>query len=137
MTNQSAGSGHVTQCSPLIGGARLEAGDIHVHTHEFGDALLKKDFAENSRQYELDLEQVNIFYHFYSTINIFTKMLFLQNLSISCPVRIIHGLKDTEVKAEGLIQLTKALDSTDVDLIYRSENGFSVHNVVPNSFIII
>ena len=52
-------------------------------------------------------------------------MLFLQNLSISCPVRIIHGLKDTEVKAEGLIQLTKALDSTDVDLIYRSENGFS------------
>ena len=133
MTNQSAGSGHVTQCSPLIGGARLEAGDIHVHTHEFGDALLKKDFAENSRQYELDLEQVNIFYHFYSTINIFTKMLFLQNLSISCPVRIIHGLKDTEVKAEGLIQLTKALDSTDVDLIYRSENGFSVHNVVPTS----
>ena len=60
-------------------------------------------------------------------------MLFLQNLSISCPVRIIHGLKDTEVKAEGLIQLTKALDSTDVDLIYRSENGFSVHNVVPTS----
>ena len=64
---------------------------------------------------------------------IFTKMLFLQNLSISCPVRIIHGLKDTEVKAEGLIQLTKALDSTDVDLIYRSENGFSVHNVVHTS----
>ena len=60
-------------------------------------------------------------------------MLFLQNLSISCPVRIIHGLKDTEVKAEGLIQLTKALDSTDVDLIYRSENGFSVTNVVPTS----
>ena len=60
-------------------------------------------------------------------------MLFLQNLSISCPVRIIHGLKDTEVKAEGLIQLTKALDSTDVDLIYRSENGFSVHNFVPTS----
>ena len=60
MTNHSTGSGHVTQCSPLIGGARLEAGDIHVHTHEFGDALLKKDFAENSRQYELDLEQVNI-----------------------------------------------------------------------------
>jgi len=81
--------------------ARLEAGDIHVHTHEFGDALLKKDFAENSRQYELDLEQ---------------------NLSISCPVRIIHGLKDTEVKAEGLIQLTKALDSTDVDLIYRKDS---------------
>ena len=134
----------MTQCSPLIGGARLEAGDIHVHTHEFGDALLKKDFAENSRQYELDLEQVNIFFNFTNIFynftnifcnfeNIFTKMLFLQNLSISCPVRIIHGLKDTEVKAEGLIQLTKALDSTDVDLIYRSENGFSVNNVVPTS----
>ena len=63
-------------------------------------------------------------------------MLFLQNLSISCPVRIIHGLKDTEVKAEGLIQLTKALDSTDVDLIYRSDNGFIMSGLLHYIIII-
>ena len=37
--------------------ARLEAGDIHVHTHEFGDYMLKKDFAEDSLKYEIDLEK--------------------------------------------------------------------------------
>jgi hypothetical protein len=28
---------------------RLEAGDPHVHTHEYGDAMLKEDFAADSR----------------------------------------------------------------------------------------
>ena len=37
--------------------ARLEGGDIHVHTHEFGDYMLKKDFAEDSLKYEIDLEK--------------------------------------------------------------------------------
>ena len=46
---------HVAMLPPSVA-ARLEAGDIHVHTHEFGDALLKKDFAEDSRKYEIDLE---------------------------------------------------------------------------------
>jgi len=78
--------------------ARLEAGDIHVHTHEFGNALLKKDFAEDSRKYELDLDQ---------------------QLDISCPVRIIHGLMDKEIDSANLLKLTKALASDDVDLIYR------------------
>merc|ERR1712029_1316015 len=77
---------------------RLKEGDIHVHTHEFGNALLKKDFAEDSRKYELDLEQ---------------------ELDISCPVRIIHGLMDKEIESSDLLKLTKALASDDVDLIYR------------------
>ena len=38
--------------------AKLEAGDIHVHTHEFGDYMLKKDFAEDSLKYEINLEDV-------------------------------------------------------------------------------
>ena len=38
--------------------ARLEGGDIHVHTHEFGDYMLKKDFAEDSLKYEINLEEV-------------------------------------------------------------------------------
>jgi len=28
---------------------RLEAGDPHVHTHEYGNAMLKEDFAADSR----------------------------------------------------------------------------------------
>ena len=36
---------------------RLEGGDPHVHTHQYGDALLKQDFAADSRKYELDLEK--------------------------------------------------------------------------------
>ena len=48
--------------------AKLEAGDIHVHTHEFGDYMLKKDFAEDSLKYEINLEEV---------------------LDINCPVRSV------------------------------------------------
>ena len=61
---------------PPVVAARLESGDIHVHTHEYGDALLKEDFAVDSRKFEIDLEK---------------------KLDITCPVRIIHGLADTEV----------------------------------------
>ena len=58
---------------------RLEAGDPHVYTHEYGDALLKEDFAADSRKYELDLSR---------------------QLDITCPVRIIHGLQDTEINPD-------------------------------------
>jgi hypothetical protein len=37
----------------------------------FGDAMLKKDFAEDSRKYEMDLSKP---------------------INIDCPVRIVHGL---------------------------------------------
>jgi pimeloyl-ACP methyl ester carboxylesterase len=77
---------------------RLDAGDPHVFSHAFGDALLKKDFAEDSRQYEID---------------------FTKSIDISCPVRIIHGLQDSEVKPEQSLELCKNLKSKDVDLIYR------------------
>lgn len=80
---------------------RLEAGDPHVHTHEYGDALLKEDFAADSRKYELDLDQP---------------------LDITCPVRIIHGLEDKEVKQEQSLKLCKSLASEDVDLIYRKSS---------------
>lgn len=80
---------------------RLEAGDIHVHTHEFGNALLKEDFAADSRRYEIDLEK---------------------ELDITCPVRIIHGLEDTEIDPEQSLQLCKSLVSDDVDLIYRKNS---------------
>jgi len=80
---------------------RLEAGDIHVHTHEYGDALLKEDFAEDSRKFEIDLEK---------------------KLDITCPVRIIHGLEDTEIDPNQSMQLCKSIVSDDVDLIYRKNS---------------
>ena len=64
--------------------ARLEAGDSHVHTYEFGDALLKEDFAADSRKYEIDLKE---------------------KLDIICPVRIIHGLEDKEINPEQSMQV--------------------------------
>ena len=103
--------------------ARLEAGDIHVHTHEFGDYMLKKDFAEDSLQYEIDLKK---------------------DLDIRCPVRlvsppsssssvrgssfrIIHGLNDEEVDPNQSLSLGKDLQSPDVDLIFRKNSGHIVH----------
>jgi len=83
--------------------ARLEAGDIHVHTHEYGDALLKADFAEDSRRYEVKLGED-------------------QQVDITCPVRIIHGLEDSEVEPTQSLQLCAALRSDDVDLVYRKNS---------------
>jgi len=77
---------------------RLEDGDPHVHTHEYGDALMKQDFAADSRKYEMDLDKT---------------------IDISCPVRIIHGLRDTEVDPEQSVRLCGSLGSGDVDLVYR------------------
>jgi hypothetical protein len=52
---------------------RILKGDVHLRTYgTFGDAMLKKDFAEDSRKYEIDLEKP---------------------IEINCPVRIVHGLK--------------------------------------------
>ena len=41
--------------------------------YRYGDAMLKKDFAEDSLQHELDLEKP---------------------LEFTCPIRILHGLDD-------------------------------------------
>lgn len=81
---------------------RLEAGDPHVHTHQYGDAMLKEDFAADSRQYELDLNK---------------------KLDIACPIRIIHGLQDTEIDPAESLKLTRSLTSEDVDLIYRKSSA--------------
>lgn len=83
---------------------RLEAGDIHVNQHAYGDALLKMDFAEDSRQYEIDLGLG-------------------KKIELNCPVRIIHGLGDKEVRPEQSMDLLNAMETPDVDLIYRKGTG--------------
>eukprot|EP00088_Acartia_fossae_P044239 TRINITY_DN4690_c0_g1_i10.p1 TRINITY_DN4690_c0_g1~~TRINITY_DN4690_c0_g1_i10.p1 ORF type:complete len:293 (-),score=50.21 TRINITY_DN4690_c0_g1_i10:619-1497(-) len=86
---------------------RLDEGDPHVYTHEFGDALLKQDFAADSRKYEMDLEQ---------------------KLGITCPVRIIQGLNDTEIPISQSMKLCESLESDDVDLIYRKASGHQLES---------
>ena len=47
--------------------------NILTFKHRYGDAMLKKDFAEDSLQHELDLQEP---------------------LDFTCPIRILHGLDD-------------------------------------------
>ena len=82
---------------------RLEAGDIHVHTHEFGNAMLKKDFALESKKYEINLDREG-------------------HLEIPCPVRIITSLNDKETDPSDVVRLMKAIKSDDVDLIYKKSS---------------
>ena len=81
--------------------ARLEAGSPHMLEHELGNALLKKDFAEDSRRYEINLEE---------------------KLNIICPVRIINSLSDKEIGIKDVIKLNRALQSEDVDLSFRKNS---------------
>jgi len=74
-----------------------------VITHEMGDALLKYDFAENSRGFEIDVATPS-------------------SVPISCPVRIIHGLEDSEIAPSLSQQLCNSLQSEDVDIIYRKNS---------------
>ena len=46
---------------------------IFFRNFSYGDAMLKKDFAEDSLQHELDLTKP---------------------LDFTCPIRILHGLDD-------------------------------------------
>ncbi len=77
---------------------RLDAGDIHVNQHSYGDALLKKDFAEDSRRYEVDLSAP---------------------VKLDCPVRILHGVDDKEVDPAQSMNLLRSIATADVDLVYR------------------
>lgn len=80
---------------------RIEKGSSHFNRHTFGSAILKKDFAEDSRQHEIDLSKP---------------------VDINCAVRIMHGLQDLEVPYQQSMTLCHALASDDVDIIFR-KNG--------------
>jgi len=77
---------------------RIENGDNFFMHHTMGSALLKKDFAEDSRKYEVDLSKP---------------------VNIKCPVRIMHGLQDTEISFSQTLDLCHSIVSKDVDLIVR------------------
>jgi esterase/lipase len=95
---------------------RLEAGSPHMLEHELGNALLKKDFAEDSRRFEINLEE---------------------EINIKCPVRIINSLSDNEIGSEDVIKLTRALQSDDVDLTYRKNSDHQLDNPCDHELFLI
>jgi len=86
---------------------RLDRGEVHMLSHHYGDALLKKDFAEDSLQYEIDLTK---------------------RLELPCPVRLIQGLQDQEVDPLQTKSLAEVITSPDVDLIYRKSGTHQLEN---------
>ena len=91
---------------------KLEVGEPFVHTHpQLGNALLKKDFAEESVKYHIPFEE---------------------EVKIDCPVRIITSLNDELNDTKSLEKLTNSLSSEDVDLIYRKNSDHRMQS--PHDF---
>lgn len=86
---------------------RLDQGEVHILSHHYGDALLKKDFAEDSLQHEVDLTKP---------------------FDLPCPVRLIHGLQDKEVNPLQTKALAEAITSPDVDLVFRKSGTHQLEN---------
>jgi len=81
----------------------LEDGDVRVVDTNYGEMLLKKALAAESRKYEIDLKDSS-------------------HLDISgIPIRIVHGLSNSEVKVDDMRHLLRSLTSGDVDLLFRKD----------------
>jgi len=81
----------------------LEDGDVRIVDTDYGEMLLKKALAEESRKYELDLNDSTQF-----------------DIS-GVPIRIVHGLCSSEMKVDDLKKLLCSLKSGDVDLLFRKD----------------
>ena len=77
---------------------KLERGEIYHIQDEYGIKPLKKSFAENSANFELDLSEP---------------------LDITCPVKILHGLSDETIPYNNSMGVMEKIMSEEVELIYR------------------
>ena len=99
-----------SQALPEDAKARLDAGDSFFHTHpKFGQAMLKKDFAEDSLKYHIDFDK---------TIKI-----------PDCPVKILTSLDDDLVDSEEFKKLTNSLSKDDVEIVYRKSSNHLLDGV--------
>jgi len=80
--------------------ARVDAGEeqIKIKMRYGGVGILRRDFCENTNAFELD---------------------FSQPINVSCPVRIIHGVKDADAPSEASLLYMERLTTEDVDVILR------------------
>ena len=99
-----------SQALPEDAKARLDNGDFYFHTHpKFGQALLKKDFAEDSLKYHIDFDK---------TIKI-----------PDCPVKILTSFDDDLVDSEEFKKLTNSLSTDDVEIVYRKSSNHLLDGV--------
>ncbi|KAK8743015.1 hypothetical protein OTU49_001489 [Cherax quadricarinatus] len=86
---------------------KFEAGEIvSLHAPDYGDFPLSMKVFEDMKQYNVTLEA--------------------DNITMPCPVRIIHGVKDKDVPHMESLQLLKALQITDVQLNYLKHAGHTL-----------
>ena len=80
--------------------ARVDAGEEHIKIkmRYGGVGILRKDFCENTKSYEID---------------------FSQPINVTCPVRIVHAMKDADVPFDSSLLLMERLATEDVDVILR------------------
>lgn len=84
----------------------LDRGEIYQIQDEYGIKPLKKSFAENSANFEIDLSQP---------------------IAINCPVKILHGVADDTIPYKNSLRIMEKIMSEEVELIYRkgAEHRFS------------
>ena len=86
--------------------AKLDAGEPCVHIHpQFGKALLRKDFAEESRKYHIDFEKE-------------------VKVPKDIPVKILTGLDNDLGDDHDMQKLTNSLSTDDVELVFRKSANF-------------
>lgn len=106
--------------------ARVKAMVLIAPAPDFTERLISQDLTPDQRR---ELEQTGIVYQAseYGDPLPFSKQLIersaaylvmQQNIQITCPVRILHGMKDRSVPWQLSLELVEALASQDVRLIY-------------------
>jgi len=80
--------------------ARVDAGEEHIKIkmRYGGVGILRRDFCENTQKFEID---------------------FSEPINVSCPVRIIHAVKDADAPSEASLLYMERLTTEDVDVILR------------------
>ena len=81
---------------------RLHRGELVELEEHYGVKYLRKDFADNSAQYELDLGRP---------------------LAVRVPCRILHGVQDDSVPWRNSLELLEVLEGERVEVVIRKEAG--------------
>ncbi|KAG8234032.1 hypothetical protein J437_LFUL013200 [Ladona fulva] len=82
------------------GKARLESGKIYKFSNQHLEMFLRKDFAEKSRDHEIDLTKP---------------------IDTRVPTRILHGMKDGAVPYTSSLKIAELIQSEDVDVVLRKQ----------------
>lgn len=96
---------------------RVDSGEEHIKIkmRYGGIGILRKDFCERSRHFDVDFEKP---------------------IPVKCPVRIIHAVKDKDVPYEACLLLMERLATEDVDLILRKTGDHRLMSENDNALVV-